>query len=403
MLEFIRKALTNKKNLFFYIIGGLLLYFVLLDEAADTFLTSASSKILSDEHKPYENRIVYLLLGLQIIFSPLQAGFSDFYLRRKSIIISLSATLLSVILLKISMNYGVVFLVCAIILKGILGNTLPIAWASLADITRGKNIRFALALSICFLAIGSWGSLLFLPYLAAELFFWSVVVLLAIGLGSAIYPFKDREDAPKPHFFETISPVQMLVNECTGIYHISKRPLNFFTLLSFLFSEISFYQILFRVEVFTNYHCFIRVPLAIGIGYTAGTVALKFIKAKDRFVSLSGLALSIVSILILNILFSISHENQFTFTTLFACYSFGYALFTPSLFSLITPREHPHLQGKIYGLLESTDSLASLITFLILFLTKRLTCNLVVATSTTTILISAFFFYFVFKRATKAH
>lgn len=403
MIKLIRKIFKNKKKLFFYIIGGLLLYFVLLDEAADTFLTSVSSKILSDEHKPYESRIVYLLLGLQIIFSPLQAGFSDFYLRKKSIIVSLSATLLSVILLKISTNYGIFFLVCAVILKGVLGNTLPIAWAGLAENTRGRNIRFALALSICFLAIGSWGSLLVLPYLAAELFFWLVVILLAIGLGSAIYPFKDPEDAPKPHFLETISPIQMLVNECTGIYHISKKPLNFFTLLSFLFSEISFYQILFRVEVFNNYHCFIRVPLAIGIGYTVGTIALKFIKAKDRFVSLSGLALSITAILIVNILFSTGHENQFMFTTLFACYSFGYALFTPSLFSLITPREHAHLQGKIYGILESTDSLASLITFLIVFLTQRLTCNLVVAISTATILISAFFFYFVFKRAPKDH
>lgn len=295
MIELKRKLFENKKKLFFYIFAGLLLYFLLLEEAADTFLTSASSKIVSDQNKPYESKIVYLLLILQIIFSPLQAGFSDFYLRKKSIIISLSATLLSVILLRMSMNYGIAFLIVAITLKGILGNTLPIAWSGLVDITRGKNIRFALALSTCFLAIGSWGSLLILPFLTVKLFFGLVIILLTIGISSAIYHLKDSKDTPKPHFLKTLSPIQMLVNESFGIYQLSKKPLNFFALLSFLFSEISFYQILFRIEVFTNnYHCFIHVPLAIGIGYTTGTLVLKYIRAKDKLVSLSGLTLSVL-------------------------------------------------------------------------------------------------------------
>lgn len=107
-------------------------------------------------------------------------------------------------------------------------------------------------------------------------------------------------------------------------------------------------------------------------------------------------------ILTISILFLFDQENQFIFTMLFAYYSLGYALFTPSSFSLITPREHPHLQGKIYGILGSTDSLACFITFLIIFLTPQLTCNIVVSISTT-ILISAFFFYFVFKKAPMDH
>lgn len=402
MIETLRRIM-NKKNLLSCTIGGLLLYFVLLDEASDTFLINISSKIFSSEHKPYENWTVYILLGLQIIFSPLQAGFSDFYLRKKSIIISLSATFISVILLKISMNYSPAVLFCAIILKGVFGNTLPIAWAGIADITRSRNIRFALALSICFLAIGSWGSLLALPYLTTKSFFYLIVVLLSIGIISTIYPFKDFEDTPKPDFLKHKSPLRMLVNECTSIYDLSKKPLNFFTLLAFLFSEISFYQILFRIEVFTNYHCFIHIPLAIGIGYTVGTITLKFIKAQDRFVCLSGLILSVISIFTINILFLTKIENQFTFTTFFAFYSFGYALFTPSLFSLITPREHPHLQGKIYGMIESTDSLASLLAFLIVFLSREIPCNLTISISNIIILICAFLFYITFKMAPRTH
>src|ERR1700722_12078767 len=132
------------KKRFFYSVAFLPLFFVLLDEAADTYLIHTSSEILSENHSVQEKALIYILLGLQIIFSPLQGGFSDYYLRRKSIIVSLSATLVSVLLLRISDSYGIVFLVSSIVLKGVLGNTLPIAWAGIADITSGKNVRFAL-------------------------------------------------------------------------------------------------------------------------------------------------------------------------------------------------------------------------------------------------------------------
>lgn len=362
-------------------------------------MIDASSKILSTINSFPENIIVYLLLGLQIIFSPLQSGFSDYYLRRKSIIISLSATLISVILLKLSINYGVVFLILSITLKGFLGNTLPMAWAGIADITQAKNIRFALALSICALAIGSWGSLLILPHLIIDLLFGLVVIILVFGIGAAIYPFQDLEDFPKPHFLKNISPLRMIIDESKTIYYISKKPLNFICLLSFFFSEVSFYQILFRIEVFNNYQCFIYLPASIGIGYTSGTLSLKFIKNSDKSVSLIGLVISIISIVVINLLFMLNKENQFSFTLLFACYSFGYALFTPAIFSLITPRKHPHLQGKIYGILDSTDSLASLITFIILFMTKNMVCSFVLLFSTGMILISGVFFIFIYRNS----
>ncbi len=387
----------NKQKYFLFLITAILLYFVFIDEVSNTFLINASSKILTEESKIHEHTIVYLLLGLQIIFSPLQSGFSDYYLRRKSIIVSISATLISLILFKLSINCGVVFLIIPIIIKGALGNTLPIAWAGIADVTKGKNVRFALALSICALAVGSWGSLIVTPFLKINIFFLSILILAIMGVCYAIYPFRDSKDSPKPHFLKRLSPVQLLKGECIGIYNIAKKPLSVFALFSFLFSEISFYQILFRVEVFSSYTCFVHVPLAIGIGYTIGTIALKFFKIKDKLVCLIGLIISVSSILFINFLFALKLENQITFTAFFACYSFGYALFTPALFSLISLRNQPHQQGKIYGIIESIDSLASLITFFIVFIAKELTCNFVLILSTALILISAFFFRFVFK------
>ncbi len=382
----------NRLGFFQFVLIFALLYFAFVDEAADTFLINASSKILYKKDMIQESTLVYLLLGLQIVFSPLQAGFSDYYLRRRSIIVALIATLISIFLFKLSILYGSYFLLIAIIFKGILGNTLPIAWAGIADITKKKNVRFVLALSICALAVGSWGSLLISPYLTINLFFRVTLTLIIIAILYAIYPFKDSEDSLKPIDLKKTSIFKLLGNECIGIYEITKKPLTFFILLAFFFSEVSFYQLLFRVEVFNEELCFSFIPLSIGIGYSIGTFTLKFIKSKDRDVSLTGLLTSLFCVLGLAILFYFESKKTIYPTTLFAGYSFGYALFTPAIFSLITPKDKPHLQGKIYGILESTDSLASLITFALVFLTSSLSCLKTLLISVIFLIIGMLFF-----------
>lgn len=122
----------------------MLLYLVFVDESVDNFAINVSSKIFVEN-----NFFVYFLLGLQIIFAPLQAGFSDYYLRKRSLIISVVSTLLSVVLFKFALTYSFLLVIFAISIKGIMGNSMPIAWAGIADETRNNNFRFALALSIC--------------------------------------------------------------------------------------------------------------------------------------------------------------------------------------------------------------------------------------------------------------
>lgn len=393
----------------------MLLYFVFLDEMSNTFIIhTSSSRMFPEKSWLKENTLVCSLLGLQIIFASLQSGFSDYYLRRKSLIVSISATLLSLLLLKFSIDGSIWFLIFSVILKGMLGNTLPLAWAGIADETHRKNIRFFLALSICALAIGSWSSLLTIPLLPSK--FFCILIILAIILGLfATYFYSDPEDIPhdrtRIHVNEKACQTEdskknnflhLVSKDFFSLYRLWKNPLNFLALNAFLFSEISFYQILFRVEILHNYRCFLQVPLAIGLGYTAGTVALKFIKAKDQAVSSLGLAISVIAILLMNVIFSFGHTDQIIlFTTLFSLYSFGFALFTPSLFSIITIKENLHAQGKYYGLLESTDGLASLITFILVFHSKNMSCSSVLNTSSIILLICSIIFLFVLKKDAK--
>jgi MFS family permease len=90
-----------------------------------------------------------IMIILQILAAPLQAGFSDFYCRRKSLIVSLSFTSLSLIILVFfkSKDLLTVFpLVLVALMNGIFGNTVPLAWAALADMQK-TNLRFSLALT----------------------------------------------------------------------------------------------------------------------------------------------------------------------------------------------------------------------------------------------------------------
>ena len=369
-----------------------LLYFVFLDEAANNLLITDSSKRF-----PYESILIYIMQGLQIVFSCLQAGFSDYYLRRKSLIFSITATIVALVIFKFSITYGAFFIISSIVFKGIFGNTLPIAWAGISDLTRANNFRFALALSICALAVGSWGSLFVIPLMKGSTFFYCTLIIVSIGLILVFCFFRDREDLPKAHFLEKKSFFRLISDECLGIYFLAKKPVIALVLVTFLFSEISFYQILFRIEVFSTYYCLVTVPFAIGVGYTLGTIVLKYIKSGDKFVSSLGLLFSFIGIILIVFLNKINHENPTSFTLLFIFYSFGYAFFTPALFSLITPKDHPHLQGKIYGILESVDSLASLLTFVMIFNTKTLSCNSVFLFSLLMISLCALLFIFVCK------
>lgn len=113
-------------------------------------------RVFSDQTSFLALILPMVMILLQILAAPLQAGFSDFYCRRKSLIVSLAFTSLSLIMLIFfkSKHLLTLFpLVLVVFMNGLFGNTIPLAWAALADIQK-TNLRFSLALTTGAYSIG---------------------------------------------------------------------------------------------------------------------------------------------------------------------------------------------------------------------------------------------------------
>ena len=147
-----------------------LLIFIAADEVSNnTILESISS--LSIQGRNSVSVIISLSLTaffliLQVFAAPFQAGISDFSCRKKSLVFSMAATLISVMFLWCGQS--IIILIMMICLKALMGNTLPIAWAGIIDEQSfdkrshaehdPHKIRKSLAISI---VIIGWGYLLF--------------------------------------------------------------------------------------------------------------------------------------------------------------------------------------------------------------------------------------------------
>lgn len=377
----------------------ILLYCVFVTAISDNFLGSAIAQ-------GGGGTFVWLSATafLTIIFSPIQSGYSDYYCRRNSLVLALIATLIYVALANYARGSHWSFLLIAIVFRTTLGNALPIAWAGIADLTHGHQFRFVLSLSVYALGVGMVSGLsvdglvnihtLFYPIAAGIVL---ALVLFSFGL------FKDREDLPREVAVSRKSFPARIVTELSELIGIYKTKLSFLGLAAFVFSELSFYQIIFRIEVLMGSGCLHWVPHAIGIGYTLGAVSLKFVRGTDGRTGLTGLLLATLSITLVPILIGFGLLNPVVFLAVFSLFSFGFAWFTPSLFSLITPKGQPHIHGKIFGIVESTDGISILITYLILWVTIRVDCLMIFSISAVLLYVSLIFMIIALRHSRKSN
>ncbi len=393
--------MKKKSRFFYYYLVFLLLYFIFVDETSTTSLVKLSSSVLSSqstEQIKSELWIIFPLFGLQIIFSVLQAGFSDYYFRRKSLLFATIAILMSLIMLKISTFYGIWFLLTGVVIKGIAGNVTPIARAGLADTTHYKNFRFTLALSICAIALGSWVPVYVAPSLPSSVYYIFVLLLVCIAVFLLLtHSFADEEDIPPKNatsdkvvvqkgssFFKAIKHIPHLIKDESHVIFFKYLNNKEFVLglFSYLFPEIAFYQIFFRLEVFQDYSYFKNLPVELGLGYFVGTAILNFLKYKNKTNIIIGVSISFFSISILTSASYLDLYSKLMQSFLFGCFSIGFAIFIPSLFSGISQKKPVHEQGKIYGLVDSTDTLASILSFTLVITLKKLSKSLILLTST---------------------
>jgi cell shape-determining protein MreD len=131
------------------------------------------------------------------------------------------------------------------------------------------------------------------------------------------------------------------------------------------------------------------LSLSMLLGYFVGVLLLKFSKKTDLQMIKIGYILSIcalVPILLLNFLFNM----RILIVSCYFIYSLAAAFLAPSLFSILSRERKPHEQGKIYGLIDSTDTIAFLIAsiYLILYNTLHLKPLYLVIFSLTAFIIS---------------
>lgn len=355
----------------------LLLTFILSDVAADNYIF----RHLSDNAHEYH---VWLLMGfllLEIIAAPIQSGFSDFNCRKKSLIISLSFSLLSLIFIFFyNQNLLVTSLAIALIIltKAGFGNTTPMSWAGIAD-TQTRNFRFSLGLSTGAFAFGYF-ILIFINKLFGVrnanlvlIFLFLILLMLC-----AKYFFDFADEASKTN---SIDKNNSKLERGTPYLHLMTREFKLIVtefkqvrtrraLITFFLWEVSLYSI-HMLDVDFHLPEFANLTTSMVFGYFLGIGLLKlFESVEDKKMIRVGYNICVLSVVPFFIIYPFVNNSRMLALICYFFYNLGTAFLAPSLFAILSKERKQHEQGKIYGLIDSTDTVAFLLAAIVVVLYK---------------------------------
>jgi hypothetical protein len=181
-----------------------------------------------------------------------------------------------------------------------------------------------------------------------------VTSLALVGLAFLIWFFKDPRDLNK------MKEKFTLKHELHGILQLVKHKWFFFGLAGYFIAEVAFYQI-FCYDEGNLANPDVRFVITTWVvGYCAGVLVQIFGVKDERFGIMSGSYISIISIILLIIFNLLDIRGSFLVTVFNFLFSFGFGFFVPCLFAFASKRFRPHLQGKMYGLIDATDALGIL-------------------------------------------
>jgi MFS family permease len=352
----------------FYI--PLILIFIISDVIGGNYIFGS----FNNEPLTLEFFLFMGLLILQIIASPVQSGLSDFYGRKKSLIISLSASLLALVFVLFQAK-SMLFFIPILLLKGLLGNTIPISWAAIGDTigeTSGKNYRFTFALSTSAYAVGY----LFLIFINKSFTTTHSIMVLIALLSIVVYLcykfFIDTKDAECDASNNSqVSLFKFAAKEFSLVIHDLKISKFRLLLTAFCLWEISLYTILIYFADFRNYEASLT-EVAMMIGYLIGTFLVRFCKRiSDNLMIKYGYKISLISVIPYLILLPFFNDTHLILGICFFFHAIGNAFLSPTILSIVSNEKEPHERGKIYGLLESADNLAFLLASIAIFICNK--------------------------------
>lgn len=336
----------------------LLISFILADTLCDNLLVQA----FNTQVFTIETLLIILYLVVQILIAPIQAGFSDFYCRKKSLAVSLLFSLLSLLFAFLfrekALNFFAVFFII-IFLKGFLGNTIPIAWAAVADL-QSKDLRFALAMATAPYALGYLLLNIYNNHLSmvqSNIFTMTVYAILII---LCITVFRDLRDERRVHREEITSLPKKLKEEIKLLKEdILDKRINT-GLLAYLLWSASLYSVLvLLVDFKTPFHSTASIMM---YGYIVGVVVLKFVsKVDNNKIIYLGYIVSIVPFIFYFGTYYFLGPIGIILSISYFFYGMGNAYLSPTILSILSKEKHLHEQGKIFGLIDSVDTLGFLI------------------------------------------
>jgi MFS family permease len=308
---------------------------------------------------------IFALHVLVLIFAPIQAGFSDHFCRRKSLIIAIFAIVLSQICLYLSYGNGIQWKVAAFIIVGLAGHVIPISRAAIMDISHQMHITEKIGYTTIAVGLGwvasLWGVILLKPI---EL----LICIFALSFGALVlvtFYFSDPEDKRilrRQNF--------SIYEEANSFTKMLKKYKLRLILSCYFLIELGFY-IVFRIEEVspkTFYAQYIITVLATG--YSIGVFILVFLKKyfhEFRILKI-GFFISGPLIIVLSLTRFWITSHSYLFYLLDFFFAFGVGWIVPPLLATCSKcwKNNEHFQGKVFGLVESTDTLSLIVSSLIL-------------------------------------
>ncbi len=345
---------------------------------SENFIVSAinSSPYLSAWKAPI---FTVAFMGLAIICAPIQAGLSDIFRRKLSIITALAVSTISLIFIflyikKIWIFSPVTLLAISWVLKGVGGNITPVALGGIYDKQKG-NLRYsfawatsAWAFSYCLLAASSY----FTSKPSTKFFIYCALLIISIIFFLAFY----RDAKKSAHMIELKSehaedvsqnPVEKVTEELKFTVKDTTNKYILLTLGPYFLWEVSLYTLVVYLIDYKHSGDSSIIVLIMMAGYLVGiSLLFKFRETKDITIIKSGYCISFLSLLPYFALFKFVNSG----VLIAACYFFhtiGNALLCPTLLTLLAKERPQHKQGRSYGLADSADTIAYLMANVFIF------------------------------------
>ncbi|NGX56360.1 MAG: hypothetical protein K1060chlam5_00598 [Candidatus Anoxychlamydiales bacterium] len=323
-----------------------------------------------------------------------QSGISDSFGRKKNLFTASLSVLLAGLYLGIMFFIDIkniqfhsfllkeflgVFPICFFL--GISGNAIPIARAGIADL---KIHDFRTAMGWSTIAIGfGWIAAVLLGLILS---FWKVLFTIIFLQLLILYIIKKKFIDSKDNIRKTSKDFKKIFNVISNSYKWFGSM--FLTaggsaaILAYLLSETTFYQIFSSNEIELQSLSIKIAGVLMAVGYALGVLIQWIMSFSDKKGIKYGIIISLISLFILfafnNLygkfdFFYFSLKNSITLKGFFEFFfAFGNGFFVPSLFSLMSKKLKVNHFGKLFGAIDSTDTLALGFSFFTFYLKNKL-------------------------------